>query len=395
MRISVLASTWAPGRRHRQGGGAQAAGLGSPHLWRRQASPAAVSPGPPGPVWVLAGLRSGGGPCGLWVCGTGSLEFGTPGDDQLYAQCTEVPGGMGPTQSRAVSLGARPESAPHLCGWSQSELVFSPFPFWSNTASLGLGDTPFTPPSWLRTLSSPILLQSKCPSVLCATSFCCEHQDSGARGSAPRSRGLWAVSGPALSAVSLGASLTCRERTSTLGVQTGDGHRGRCKSRPGSTPVPTASSGPQWAWSQDNPPTGRRRRKQSPTGCVALTAHSATALAATFPQIGPGRGPAGTCWPGSQDASMKDDPHHLPGSSAGVLHGPWPGVCPTPSRLGQGLRCSVGAALSGPGHRALRTTLSRGSLKVFHLEKAFLWDSPRMLGKFLTLPVGFLPAALP
>lgn len=55
----------------------------------------------------------------------------------------------------------------------------------------------------------------------------------------------------------------------------------------------------------------------------------------------------------------------------------------------------MGAALSGPGHRALRTTLSRGSLKVFHGEKAFLWDRPRMLGKFLTLPVGFLPAALP
>lgn len=297
------------------GGGAQSAGLGSPHLWRRQASPAAVSPGPPGPVWVLAGLWSRGGPCGLW---NRQLEFGTPGDHQFYAQCTEVPGGTGPTQSRAVSLGARPESAPHLRGWSQPELLFSPFPFWSNTASLGLGDTPFMPPSWLRTLPSPVLLQSKCPSVLCATGFCCEHQDSGARGQLPEAE----VSGlcrdlRCLRCV-LGPRSLAGERMSTAGVQTGDGHRGRCKSRPGSILVPTASSGPQWARSQDNPPVGRGRRKQSPPGCVALSAHSATALAAAFPQVGPGRGPAGTCLPGSQVASMKDDPRHLPGSSAGM-----------------------------------------------------------------------------
>lgn len=112
----------------------------------------------------------------------------------------------------------------------------------SLSGSLGLGDTPFTPMSWLRTLPSLILLQSKCPSVPRATGFCHEHQDWGAPGFAPCSLGCRAAFGPAYSAACLGAYVTCRGKEyHSLVPRLGMDTRGHWKSSPGNTLVPTAS----------------------------------------------------------------------------------------------------------------------------------------------------------
>jgi len=199
-----------------------------------------------------------------------------------------------------MSLGRRHAVCPIIfaatptLNWPSAHSLSGPLGL-GDTASLGLGDTPFTPPSWLRTLPSLVLLQSKCPSVPRGTGFCHEHQDWGAPGFAPWSRGCRAASRPAYSAACLGASLTCRGKeyhnlVSRLGMDT----RGHWKSSPGNTLVPTASPGMQRTQSQVSPPTCGERRKPSPTCCVALTAHSPTVLAPTFPQIEAGRSPVGT-----------------------------------------------------------------------------------------------------
>lgn len=66
-----------------------------------------------------------------------------------------------------------------------------------------------------------------------------------------------------------------------------------------------------------------------------------------------------------------------------------PGVFPEPSKLGQALRYSVGAALSVPGHWALRTMLSRGCPEGFPFGKGISLGQSQDAGEVPDVAWGF------
>lgn len=192
---------------------------------------AAASTGRHGPVWVLAGRWSRGGPCGLWHRQL-ELVRRTPGDQQLSAQRTQVAGGVGHRSELSCVLGQETRSLPHhLRGhshpnWPSAHSLSGP-----NTASVGLGDTPLPLcPAEHPALAGPAPEQmSKCPPC---HRLLPRAPGLGSLGFAPGAAAGGACRA-AYSSACLGALLTFRgKEPSQLGVRIGEGHERSLEIKP-------------------------------------------------------------------------------------------------------------------------------------------------------------------